>query len=67
MKFETIESQSRKMGGIMKTRSRRQSVIALFLAGLTAATPIIGYSADDKKNEGWRIEQRQKWAASVRG
>lgn len=51
----------------MKTRNNRQKILALLLAGVTATTPMLAISADDKKNEGWRIEQRQKWVANVRG
>ncbi len=51
----------------MKTRSNRKKISALLLVSMTAMAPVLGYSADDKKNEGWRIEQRQKWAADVRG
>lgn len=51
----------------MKTRNQRQKILALMLGTVTAITPMLGLSADDKKNEGWRIEQRQKWADSVRG
>ena len=34
---------------------------------LTASTSMLAHANDDKKNEGWRIEQRQKWADDIRG
>lgn len=42
---------------------------ALAIAGLIAlSTPaLMAQAADDKKNENWRIEQRQKWFAESRG
>ena len=51
----------------MKTKTIRQRIVSIALIGLTAAAPLISHAADDKKNEGWRIEQRQKWAAEIRG
>lgn len=40
----------------------------LTLTAIIATTNAANSSAiDDKKNEGWRIEQRQKWAADIRG
>lgn len=32
-----------------------------------AQSTLFAYAADDKKNENWRILQRQKWSADVRG
>ena len=51
----------------MKTQTIRQRIVSIALIGLTAAAPLVSHAADDKKNEGWRIEQRQKWAAEIRG
>jgi PKD repeat protein len=50
----------------MKTIMNRQQVIMASLIAITAGSTSFAL-ADDKKNEGWRIEQRQKWAADIRG
>ena len=51
----------------MKINKNRQHAFVASLIALTAGSSMLATAADDKKNEGWRIEQRQKWAADIRG
>ncbi len=51
----------------MKTRIDKRHVFMAALIAVTTSTSMLAQAIDDKKNEGWRIEQRQKWAADIRG
>lgn len=57
----------------MKTRIKQGRLAPIALVAFVAlVTSSASYgtqasAADDKSNEGWRIEQRQKWAADIRG
>ncbi|MBI3711627.1 MAG: PKD domain-containing protein [Burkholderiales bacterium] len=54
----------------MKTttkQGRLAPITLMALVVLSTSYASLVSAADDKKNEAWRIEQRQKWAADIRG
>lgn len=51
----------------MKKIFYRRNLMLASLIAFTAGNAFLAQAADDKKNENWRIEQRQKWFAESRG